>query len=475
MNRRVLEMFAKDLLNFQHEDKLAGNKAVVNRSMRHAQKKEIAPLNGTIHFETTDEHGFTQRGEAAPTPSPSSDEGEGRGEDERLSQPLWITPLLGPLPTPSSRGEEEKASLQIFAVTARTCRIVVRDSSTQYEEVGILPAHLSIRRTALQITAGGQRLLRRRAMKTHTLSRRSFLAVLGTVPLMTSALAAAPPVRKRIPIGIQMYSVRDDEKRDLFATLKGLREMGYECVEFWAPYFDWTPARARGVRKQLDDLGLRCYSNHTGVKHCTAEHLPHAIELNHILGSRYVIMAHAGPQPNLDGWKRTAEVLSKAHEQLKAAGITGESLAKKNQILLTISTTEDEILGIGGENVKGFFACMKYFQSLDNENNKKFVAAFKERWGKDAVIGDVTQAAYLGPWLWKLTVEKANSFDIDKVAAASPGVEFKEAPEGYVRIHANHHLWSKARIGEMLGDGQFKVLAESPDLIEPDPFPKGYQ
>jgi len=163
------------------------------------------------------------------------------------------------------------------------------------------------------------------------------------------------------------------------------------------------------------------------------------------------------------------------YKQLKAAGITGESLAKKNQILLTISTTEDEILGIGGENVKGFFACMKYFQSLDNENNKKFVAAFKERWGKDAVIGDVTQAAYLGPWLWKLTVEKANSFDIDKVAAASPGVEFKEAPEGYVRIHANHHLWSKARIGEMLGDGQFKVLAESPDLIEPDPFPKGYQ
>jgi urea transport system substrate-binding protein len=163
------------------------------------------------------------------------------------------------------------------------------------------------------------------------------------------------------------------------------------------------------------------------------------------------------------------------YKQLKAAGITGESLAKKNQILLTISTTEDEILGIGGENVKGFYACMKYFQSLDNENNKNFVEAFKARWGKDAVIGDVTQAAYLGPWLWKLTVEKAGSFDIDKIAAASAGVEFKEAPEGYVKIHENHHLWSKARIGEMLENGQFKVIAESPDLIEPNPFPAGYQ
>jgi len=136
---------------------------------------------------------------------------------------------------------------------------------------------------------------------------------------MAGTLAAEPSARKRIPIGIQMYSVRDDEKRDLSGTLKGLREMGYECVEFWAPYFDWTPARAKEVRKQLDDLGLRCSSNHTSAKQFSDEHLPHAIELNHILGSRYVIMAHADPQPNLDGWKRTAEVLSKACEKLKSA------------------------------------------------------------------------------------------------------------------------------------------------------------
>ncbi|MEM6458559.1 MAG: urea ABC transporter substrate-binding protein [Planctomycetota bacterium] len=164
------------------------------------------------------------------------------------------------------------------------------------------------------------------------------------------------------------------------------------------------------------------------------------------------------------------------YKQLNAAGITADSLARRNQILLTISTTEDEILGIGGENVEGFFACMKYFQSLDNENNKAFVAAFKEMWGDDSVIGDVTQAAYLGPWLWKLTVEKAGSFDIDAISANSGGIEFPEAPEGYVRIHdTNNHLWSKARIGRMLANGQFEVVAESPDLIEPNPFPEGYQ
>ncbi len=158
------------------------------------------------------------------------------------------------------------------------------------------------------------------------------------------------------------------------------------------------------------------------------------------------------------------------YKQLHAAGITADK-----QTLLTISTTEDEVLGIGGENLVGFYSAMKYFQSLQNPNNEGFVKAFKAKYGDKAVIGDVTQAAYLGPWLWKLTVEKCGSFDIDKVAAASSGVEFKGAPEGYVRIHdTNHHLWSKLRIGQWDADGQAKVVYES-DLIEPNPFPKGYQ
>ena len=158
------------------------------------------------------------------------------------------------------------------------------------------------------------------------------------------------------------------------------------------------------------------------------------------------------------------------YKQLKAAGINLDK-----QILMTISVTEDEIDGIGGENIAGAYSCMKYFQSLDNPNNKEFVAAFKKMWGEKTVIGDVTQAAYLGPWLWKMTVEKAGSFDVDKIAAASDGIEFTKAPEGYVKIHPNHHLWSKTRVGLAQKDGQFKVVYESPDLIEPNPFPKGYQ
>ncbi len=158
------------------------------------------------------------------------------------------------------------------------------------------------------------------------------------------------------------------------------------------------------------------------------------------------------------------------YKQLKAAGVD-----LNKQVLMTISVTEDEIEGIGGENIAGAYACMKYFESLKNPNNEKFVAAFKKMWGEKTVIGDVTQAAYLGPWLWKLTVEKAGSFDVDKIAAASGGIEFTGAPEGYVKIHPNHHLWSKTRVGRARLDGQFDVVYETPELIEPNPFPKGYQ
>jgi urea transport system substrate-binding protein len=158
------------------------------------------------------------------------------------------------------------------------------------------------------------------------------------------------------------------------------------------------------------------------------------------------------------------------YKQLKAAGIDLTSrTCSRSRSPRTRST------GIGGENIAGAYACMKYFQSLDNPNNKKFVEPSRPMWGEKTVIGDVTQAAYLGPWLWKLTVEKAGSFDIDKIAAASPGIEFKEAPEGYVRIHENHHLWSKTRVGRAKLDGQYDVIYETADLIEPDPFPKGYQ
>ncbi|MBI1425134.1 MAG: urea ABC transporter substrate-binding protein [Gammaproteobacteria bacterium] len=156
-------------------------------------------------------------------------------------------------------------------------------------------------------------------------------------------------------------------------------------------------------------------------------------------------------------------------KQLKAAGITG-----KKQTLLTLSVTEDEAHGIGGENLEGFYSAMKYFQSLDTPENKKFVAEFKKMWGADAPIGDVTQAAYEGPWLWKKAVEMAGSFDTDKVVKAeeSGKIDFL-APEGMIYLESNHHLKTRLRIGKWRKDGQADIVYTS-DYIMPNPFPKGY-
>lgn len=156
-------------------------------------------------------------------------------------------------------------------------------------------------------------------------------------------------------------------------------------------------------------------------------------------------------------------------KQLKAAGINGQ-----NQTLLTVSVTEDEAKGIGGENLVGFYSAMKYFESLDTPRNKAFVKQFKSMWGANAPIGDVTQAAYIGPWIWKAAVEMARSFDTDKVVKAEESGKISyDAPEGMVYLEPNHHLKTRLRIGRWRADGQADIVYTS-DYIMPNPFPKGY-
>jgi len=151
-----------------------------------------------------------------------------------------------------------------------------------------------------------------------SLSRRSFLSWVGAAPL-----AFATPAGKAVPNGLELYSVRDELSKDLMGTVRAVAKMGYQAVEFYAPYSTWTPAYAREVRKLLDDLGVRCNSTHNDAKSFTSEEVPHAIELNQIIGSRYVVMASAGRVTGLDGWKKVADNLTEASERLRAAGQRG--------------------------------------------------------------------------------------------------------------------------------------------------------
>lgn len=155
------------------------------------------------------------------------------------------------------------------------------------------------------------------------------------------------------------------------------------------------------------------------------------------------------------------------YKQMRAAGLDGSK-----QVLLSTVVSENEIEGIGKDNAEGYYACMGYFQSIKSPANEKFVKAFKAKYGQDRVIGDPMEVAYNSVYLWKGAVEKAKSFDVEKVIAASSGLEL-EAPEGTVKLHAtNHHVWKKVRIGRARADGQFDIVWESPALVEPNPFPK---
>jgi sugar phosphate isomerase/epimerase len=151
----------------------------------------------------------------------------------------------------------------------------------------------------------------------YSISRRTFLAMAGTMPFATRAFATL----KDVPVGLELYSVRDELAKDLKGTVTAVAKMGYQIVEFYSPYFDWTPDQAKEVRKLLDDLGLQCRSTHNGTPSFTADGLQKAIELNRIIGSKYIIMASAGRVSGLDGWKTVAEKLTAAAEQLRPMGL----------------------------------------------------------------------------------------------------------------------------------------------------------
>lgn len=153
-------------------------------------------------------------------------------------------------------------------------------------------------------------------MTSETLSRRSFLAAAAAAPM---AFAAA----RKIPVGLELFSVRDEMTKDTMATVRAVGKMGYQVVEFYGPYFQWTPQYAKEARQAMDDVGLRCYSTHNGPDSFKGDGIARAIELNHILGAKFIVMASAGRVETLDDWRKVAETLATACEKFRPAGLRG--------------------------------------------------------------------------------------------------------------------------------------------------------
>ena len=138
---------------------------------------------------------------------------------------------------------------------------------------------------------------------------------------------------------------------------------------------------------------------------------------------------------------------------------------------ISFSIAESEIRLIGTKSMQGDYASWNYFQSISNENNQKFVKSFQEKYGSHRVVADPMEAGYVGVYLYAKAVELVGSTEIIQVREALKGMTLN-APEGVVGIDPeNNHLSKIIRIGQILPNGQFKIVSSSEQPIKAQPYP----
>jgi urea transport system substrate-binding protein len=156
-------------------------------------------------------------------------------------------------------------------------------------------------------------------------------------------------------------------------------------------------------------------------------------------------------------------------KEYKNAGLKADSMP-----VMSVSIAEEEVGGIGVDNVLGQLTAWNYYQTLDSAENKKFVTDFKAKYGQDRVTSDPMEAAYTSVYLWKLMVEKGKSFAVADIQKNADGVTF-DAPEGKVVVDGeNHHLSKTSYIGKIDSDGLIRSVWNSPSPIKPDPYLSTY-
>ena len=156
-------------------------------------------------------------------------------------------------------------------------------------------------------------------------------------------------------------------------------------------------------------------------------------------------------------------------KEYKASGLKADTVP-----VISMSIAEEEVSAIGVDNVKDQLTAWNYYQTLDNAQNKTFVKNFKAKYGQNRPTSDPMESAYTSVYLWKGMVEKAKSFDVDKVKAAADGVTF-DAPEGEVKVDGeNHHIYKTSYIGKIGADKLIHTVWKSDGPIQPDPYLKTY-
>ena len=136
-------------------------------------------------------------------------------------------------------------------------------------------------------------------------------------------LGAAEETKRKIPVALQLYSVRNecdkDKGKNLAKVVQAVAKMGYEGVEF-AGYYGWG---AKDLRKLLDDNGLKCCGTHTGFGSVLGGALKGTVEFHQTLGNKFLIVPGLGRKEteSIEAWTATAKKFNEVAEKLKPLGM----------------------------------------------------------------------------------------------------------------------------------------------------------
>jgi len=163
----------------------------------------------------------------------------------------------------------------------------------------------------MDMTDNSANLSRRTFLKTTAVS----IAAAYTAGTGCNEQSSLGKAKRKIPLGLQLYSVRTECQKDLPATIEAVAKIGYQGVEF-AGYYDYS---AKDLRKLLDDNGLKCCGTHAQFDTLLGDNLPKTIEFNKIIGNKYLIVPWLDPNKysSAEGWKNAAEVFNELAEKVK--------------------------------------------------------------------------------------------------------------------------------------------------------------
>lgn len=155
------------------------------------------------------------------------------------------------------------------------------------------------------------------------------------------------------------------------------------------------------------------------------------------------------------------------YQELAAAGLTAEKLP-----VVSVTVGEEDLRELPADAIAGHYAAWGYFQSLDEPENRDFVARFKKRWGANRSTNDPAVSAYNGVKLWAQAVAEAQTDATSEVRKHLRRQSRRSSAAGLASIdYATLHSWRPLYLGKARRDGQFDIVWGLERPIRPVPYP----